>query len=68
MYATGRSKAGGPGVLLSVCLCGLNYGVLNVLNSFRAFSPRLSSEITTLGEEGAGLCASRAFVCLFCTC
>ena len=24
--------------------------------------------ITSLGEEGAGLCASRAFVCLFCTC
>ena len=24
--------------------------------------------INSLGEEGAGLCASRAFVCLFCTC
>ena len=24
--------------------------------------------ITSLGEEGAGLCASRAFVCLFCAC
>ena len=24
--------------------------------------------ITSLGEEGAGLCASRAFICLFCTC
>ena len=24
--------------------------------------------ITSLGEEGAGLCASRAFVCLFCMC
>ena len=24
--------------------------------------------IISLGEEGAGLCASRAFVCLFCTC
>ena len=23
--------------------------------------------ITSLGEEGSGLCASRAFVCLFCT-
>ena len=22
---------------------------------------------TSLGEEGAGLCASSAFVCLFCT-
>ena len=27
-----------------------------------------STVITSLGEEGAGLCASRAFVCLFCTC
>ena len=24
--------------------------------------------VTSLGEEGAGLCASSAFVCLFCTC
>ena len=24
--------------------------------------------ITSLGEEEAGLCASRAFVCLLCTC
>ena len=24
--------------------------------------------ITSLGEEGAGLCGSRAFVCLFCMC
>ena len=24
--------------------------------------------ITSLGEEGAGLCVSRAFVCLFYTC
>ena len=24
--------------------------------------------IASLGEEGAGLCASRAFVCLFCMC
>ena len=23
--------------------------------------------ITSLGEDGTGLCASRAFVCLFCT-
>ena len=28
----------------------------------------LSIVITSLGKEGAGLCASRAFVCLFCTC
>ena len=24
--------------------------------------------ITSLREEGAGLCSSRAFACLFCTC
>ena len=24
--------------------------------------------ITSLGEAGAGLCASRVFICLFCTC
>ena len=28
----------------------------------------LSILITSLGEEGAGLCASRTFVCLFCAC
>ena len=27
-----------------------------------------SSVVTSLGLEGAGLCASRAFVCLFSTC
>ena len=30
------------------------------------FSVLYSSVITTLGEERAGLCASRAFVCLAC--
>ena len=30
------------------------------------FGP-FSIVITSLGEERAGLCASRAFVCLFCT-
>ena len=24
--------------------------------------------VTSLGEEGAGICASRTFVCLFCAC
>ena len=32
---------------------------------FVFFSVRLSIVITSLGEERAGLCASRAFVCLF---
>ena len=45
---------------------------LHVLKSSRAICPRASSfllaVLTSLGEVGAGLCASRAFVCLFCTC
>ena len=34
----------------------------------RVFQLPFSIVITSLGEERAGLCASRAFVCLFCTC
>ena len=57
----------------SVWLCGLYYGAVHVLKSSRAllfscFFIPLSIVITLLGEEGAGLCASRAVVCLFCTC
>ena len=33
---------------------------------FRVCSVLLSIVITSLGEKRAGLCASRAFVCLFC--
>ena len=51
-------------------LCGLYHGALGVLKSSRALCPRFSVcfsiLITSLGEEGAGLCAPRAFVCLFC--
>ena len=35
-----------------VCLCSVCFSIL----------------ITSLWEEGAGLCASRTFVCLFCAC
>ena len=42
--------------------------MLNVFKSSRALSPRFpvcfSILITSFGEQGAGLCASRAFVCL----
>ena len=38
-----------------------------VLSLARAFFSPFSIVISSLGEEGAGLCASRAFVCLFCT-
>ena len=45
---------------------------LGVLKSSRALCPRFfvcfSILITSIGEEGAGLCASRTFVCLFCAC
>ena len=34
---------------------------------FHVFSVLFSVMITLLGEERAGLCASHAFVCLFCT-
>ena len=48
---------------------GLYHGALNVLKSSRALCPRFSVcfsiLITTLGEEGVGLCASHTFVCLF---
>ena len=35
---------------------------------FSCFFVPFSIVITSLGEEGAGLCASHAFVCLFRTC
>ena len=49
--------------------------ILRHASCFKVFPCSLSScffipfsiVITSLGEEGAGLCASRAFVCLFCT-
>ena len=48
--------------------------MLNVLkfSRSRALCPRFSVcfsiLITSLGKEGAGLCASRTCVCLFCGC
>ena len=46
-------------------LCGLYHGVLGVLKSTDVFCPCFSIcfsiLITSLGEEGAGLCASRTF-------
>ena len=41
---------------------------LHVLKSSRTLCLRVASFFLALGEEGAGLCTSRAFVCLFCTC
>ena len=69
VYATDRSKA----VILvlflfCVALCVLLRGVSywDYLLSF-FFSVLFSIGITSLTEEGAGLCASRAFVRLFST-
>ena len=39
----------------------------HVLLFVLVFSVLFSIVITSLGEEKGGLCASRAFVCLFCT-
>ena len=73
VYATGRSKAVVPVLFL---LCAILWFILRGASCFKVFPFSLSScfvipssiVITSLGEEGAGLCASRTFVCLFCTC
>ena len=56
--------------MLFLILCSVV--ALNVLMCSRALCPRFSVcfsiLITSLGEEGAGLCASRTFVCLFRAC
>ena len=62
----------------SVWVCGLYCGALHVLKYSRALCPRVffffflfffvisfSIVIASLGKEGAGLCASRTFVCFF---
>ena len=49
--------------------------ILRVVSCFKVFPCSLSScffipfsiVVTSLGEEGAGLCAPRTFVCLFST-
>ena len=73
IYATDRSKVVVPALfLLYVAL----WFILRGASCFKVFPCSLSScffipfsiVITSLGEEGAGLCASHAFVCLFCTC
>ena len=73
VYPTDRSKAVVPVLFL---LCVALWFILPDASYFKVFPCSLSScfvipfsfVITSLGEEGAGLCASRAFVCLFCTC
>ena len=73
MFIRQITEGGGPGVFLN--LCGFEV-YLRGASCFKVFPCSLSSYfvipfsivITSFGEEGAGLCASRAFVCLFCTC
>ena len=69
-YATDRSKAVVP--VLFLILCASYHGALNVLKTSRALCPRFSLcfsiLVISLGEEGAGLCASCTFLCLFCAC
>ena len=72
VYATDRPKAVVPFVLILCRFVVYNTGA----SCFKVFPCSLTScffilfsiVITSLGEEGAGLHASRAFVCLFCTC
>ena len=59
-------KGGGPGVILS--LFGYEVLCCHALPfCFRVFAGLLSIVITSLEKERAGLCASRAFDCLFGT-
>ena len=60
-----------PVSFLILCSCVVyTMGRLIFFKSSRDLCPRfsvcLSILITTLGEDEAGLCASRKFVCLFC--
>ena len=73
VYATDRSKAVVP-VLFLFCLAlwlvlrGASGLKLLPCSLSSCFFIHFSIVVISLGEEGAGLCASRAFVCLFCTC
>ena len=70
VYAADRSKAVVPMLFL---FCVALWFILRGASFFKVFPRSLSScfvipfsiVITSLGEEGAGLCASRAYICLF---
>ena len=70
IYATYLSRAVVPVLFL---FCVALWFILRGASCFKVFPCSLSScffisfsiVITSLGEEGAGLCASRVFVCLF---
>ena len=72
VYTTDRSKAAVPVLFLFYVAL---WFILPGASCFKVFPCSLSTcffspfsiVITSLGKEGAGLCASRAFVCLVCT-
>ena len=73
VYATDRSKAVVPVLFL---FCVALWFIPRGASCFKVFPCSLSScfvilfriVVTSLGGERAGLCACRAFVCLFCMC
>ena len=73
LHATDRFNAVVPVLFLFFAAL---WFILRSASCFKVFPCSLSScfviplriVITSLGEEEDGLCASRAFVCLFCTC
>ena len=73
VYATDRFKAVIPMFFL---FCVFLWFILRGASCFKVFPCSLASclvislsiVIASLGEEGAGMCASRTFVCLFCAC
>ena len=54
-------------LILCVWLCGFYYGAFRVECLSSCSSVLFNIVITSIGEVRAGQCASRAFVCLFCT-
>ena len=67
VHATDRSKVAVP--VLFLILCSFVTLTTGRLVFSRALCPRFcvcfSILITSIGEEGAGICASRTFVCVF---
>ena len=66
-HSKDSDQTGPPPSLIRV-FAGRTLVILLVLSCCSSCVKRLKTcFITSLGEEGSGLCASRAFVCLFCT-
>ena len=66
-HSEDSDQTGHPPSLIRV-FAGRTLVILLVLSCCGSCVKKLKTcFITSLGEEGSGLCASRAFVCLFCT-